>query len=205
MRAAPAYPERVHIVSLADRLGRPVVALVRGLLDPGAQDALRAACFALEPKFVDASIDGAREDWRLGSVVYDPPPEGLAVAARVREVAPEIAARLGVALPGLADVECQLALYGDGGFYKLHTDSRGPDVERRVLSYVHYVVRAPGSFEGGALRVVATDGASLEVVPEDGMTALFPSELEHEVRPVRVPSGAFADGRFAITGWVWRP
>lgn len=198
-------PSRVELRTLDDPTGRPVVALVRGLLDPAAQDALRAACFALEPAFVDASIDGAREDWRLGSVVYDPPAEGLAVKARVRAVAETVARRFGLALPVVADVECQLALYGDGGFYKLHTDSRGRDVERRVLSYVHYVVRAPGCFEGGALRVVAPDGTSLEVTPEDGTTAFFPSELEHEVRPVRVPSGAFADGRFAITGWVWRP
>jgi Rps23 Pro-64 3,4-dihydroxylase Tpa1-like proline 4-hydroxylase len=32
----------------------------------------------------------------------------------------------------------------------------------------------------------------------------FPSSTEHEVLRVRVPSRAFADGRFTITGWIHR-
>lgn len=196
----------MHLETLTTAFGTPVVLRAHGLLSDAEQRALADDCFALEPRFVDASISGQREDWRSGSIAYDPPPSGLLVAERVRSVAADVAARLGVAsLATIASLECQLALYGDGGFYKLHTDSRGPDVERRVLSYVHYVSRRPRAFEGGALRVVAPGGETLDVDPEDGTTVFFPSELEHEVLPVRVPSGAFADGRFAITGWIWRP
>lgn len=196
----------MHLETLTTASGAPVVVRAHGLLSDSEQRALADDCFALEPKFVDASISGAREDWRSGSIVYDPPASGLLVGERVRAIAAEVAKRLGVAsLATIASLECQLALYGDGGFYKLHTDSRGPDVERRVLSYVHYVSRRPRPFEGGALRVVAPGGGALEIDPEDGTTVFFPSELEHEVLPVRVPSGAFPDGRFAITGWIWRP
>ncbi len=196
----------MHLETLTTASGTSVVVRAHGLLSDVEQRALADDCFALESRFVDASISGAREDWRSGSIVYDPPATGLLVGERVRAIAAEVAARFGLpSLATIASLECQLALYGDGGFYKLHTDSRGPDVERRVLSYVHYVSRRPRPFEGGALRVVAPTGETCTVDPEDGTTAFFASELEHEVLPVRVPSGAFADGRFAITGWIWRP
>jgi SM-20-related protein len=73
---------------------------------------------------------------------------------------------------------------------------------------VHYLAaRQPPAWDGGELWIVdpaAPDAPPVVVSPEDGSTVLFPSELEHEVRPVRVPSGAFADGRFTVNGWVWR-
>jgi Rps23 Pro-64 3,4-dihydroxylase Tpa1-like proline 4-hydroxylase len=36
------------------------------------------------------------------------------------------------------------------------------------------------------------------------MLLLFPSTNDHEVLPVRVPTGAFADSRFTINGWIHR-
>jgi Rps23 Pro-64 3,4-dihydroxylase Tpa1-like proline 4-hydroxylase len=32
----------------------------------------------------------------------------------------------------------------------------------------------------------------------------FPSQSEHEILPVRVPSRAFGDGRFTVNGWIHR-
>lgn len=177
-------------------------------LGAGIDDALRAEVLALEDRFVDASIGGAREDWRIGSVVYDPPPSAERITAEVRAVAPEVAGLLGVPLEVITDVERQLTVYGDGGYYRVHTDSRGPDAARRAISWVHYLAaRLPRGFEGGELWLVdpaAPEAPPAVVVPDDGVTVFFPSELEHEVRPVRVPSGAFADGRFTVNGWVWR-
>lgn len=188
--------------------GAPIAAVSRDLA-AGLEEELRRAVLAIEGKFVDASIGGAREDWRIGQVVYDPPEPGERLTARVRAAALDVASALGLALDTVADVERQLTVYGDGGFYKVHTDSKGPDAARRVLSWVHYFAgRLPRAWEGGELWLLdpAAPGAPPTViVPDDGLTVFFASSLEHEVRPVRVPSGAFADGRFTINGWVWRP
>lgn len=187
--------------------GAPLAAVSHDL-GAGLEEALRASTLAIERRFVDASIGGAREDWRIGQVVYDPPEPAEQIAARVRDASPRVAALLGVHLDAVADLERQLTVYGDGGFYKVHTDSRGPDAERRALSFVHYfAARLPRAWEGGELWIVdptAPGAPPAVVVPDDGVTVVFPSELEHEVRPVRVPSGAFADGRFTVNGWVWR-
>jgi SM-20-related protein len=187
--------------------GRALVARFRDLgadVDPE----LRRQVLAIEDRFVDASIGGAREDWRIGHVVYDPPEAAERITTRVRSVALEVASALEVQLPEITDVERQLTTYGDGGYYKVHTDSRGPDAARRALSWVHYfAARQPPAYQGGELWVVdpaAPDAPPVVVAPDDGTTILFPSELEHEVRPVRVPSGTFADGRFTVNGWVWR-
>jgi len=198
-------------VSLVEgREGARLVALVDGLLDPEESRALESATLASEGRFVDASIGGAREDWRAGQVVYDPPDAALRVAERARHVALELAELLRLPLPEIADVERQLTAYRDGSFYKRHTDSRGPDARRRTLSWVHYFTcTKPKAFEGGELCVwdddEPYDHAPYVIEPHDGLTAFFGSSLDHEVRMTRVPSGRFADSRFTVNGWVWRP
>jgi len=188
--------------------GKPVVALVRGLLDCEELAGLRASTRDLERTFIDASIEGLREDWRVASVVYDPPASAKRVAARVAEIALHAARALDVTLDTIADVECQMTVSGHGGVYKRHSDSQGPDAKKRVLSYVHYFVAdidGTKRFEGGELWLYEGAGEPLVVVPEDNLTVLFASHLEHEIRPVRVPTGLFAHGRFTVNGWVWRP
>jgi Rps23 Pro-64 3,4-dihydroxylase Tpa1-like proline 4-hydroxylase len=101
--------------------GRALVARFRDLGD-GIDPDLREQILSIEDRFVDASIGGAREDWRIGHVVYDPPEAAERITARVRAVAVEVARALDVDLPQIADVERQLTSYGDGGYYKVHTD-----------------------------------------------------------------------------------
>jgi len=195
---------------LAGREGAKLVACVEGLLDLGEQEALRAATLGDEARFVDASIGGAREDWRIGQVVYDPPEPALLVAQRVREMAIEVAAALDVKLDTIAEVERQLTAYGDGCFYKRHTDSRGPEAKRRALSWVHYFACvSPPAFTGGELRVWDDDEPydhdPYVIAPADGLTVFFGSSLDHEVARVNVASKRFADSRFTVNGWIWRP
>jgi Rps23 Pro-64 3,4-dihydroxylase Tpa1-like proline 4-hydroxylase len=57
----------------------------------------------------------------------------------------------------------------------------------------------PRSFSGGELTI-----RSSGVQPQGDTLVLFPSCSVHEVLPVRVPSGAFADSRFTVTGWIHR-
>lgn len=204
-----ARPEAtLHV--LVGREGAKLVASVEGLLDDGERAALRDAALASEPRFVDASIGGARDDWRRGQVIYDPPEAALAVAQRVQDVALEVAAALDLKLDVIADIERQLTAYGDGCFYKRHTDSRGPDARRRVLSWVHYFsIVQPPAFTGGELLVwdddEPYDHEPYVIAPADGLTVFFGSSLDHEVARVNVPSKRFADSRFTVNGWVWRP
>jgi SM-20-related protein len=41
-----------------------------------------------------------------------------------------------------------------------------------------------------------------DVEPHNNSILFFPSYVLHEVLPIRCPSGAFADGRFTLNGWV---
>lgn len=204
-----ARPEAtLHV--LVGREGAKLVASVEGLLDEKERAALREATLAAEPRFVDASIGGARDDWRTGQVVYDPPEAALVVAQRVRDVALEVAAALDLKLDAIAEVERQLTAYRDGCFYKRHTDSRGPDARRRVLSWVHYFsCERPPAFTGGELRVWDDDENydhdPYVIAPTDGLTVFFGSSLDHEVARANVPSKRFQDSRFTVNGWVWRP
>ena len=49
---------------------------------------------------------------------------------------------------------------------------------------------------------VYTDAAFTRVVPVNNRVVFFPSRYYHTVVRVAVPTGAFADGRFAINGHV---
>ena len=194
---------------LSGREGAKLVASTEGLLDEGERAALREATLAAEPRFVDASIGGARDDWRTGQVIYDPPAAALRVAERVRDVALEVAQALDVKLDAIAELARQLTSYGDGCFYKRHTDSRGPDAKRRALSWVHYFsCETPTAFTGGELRVwdddEPYDHEPYVIAPTDGLTVFFGSSLDHEVARVNVPSKRFRDGRFTVNGWIWR-
>ena len=67
--------------------------------------------------------------------------------------------------------------------------------------------------DGGELRLFAFPGKNgadagappfVDVAPETDTFVAFPSWMRHEVLPVRVRSGAWADRRFAINCWIHR-
>jgi SM-20-related protein len=73
----------------------------------------------------------------------------------------------------------------------------------------------PRPFTGGELRLYgfpkwATPGERatplpyVDIEPETDTLVIFPSWLRHEVRPVRVPSGAWSHSRFTINCWIHR-
>ncbi len=104
--------------------------------------------------------------------------------------------------------------YRDGGYFRAHLDT----IERldrvRLLSFVYYFATTPRRFRGGELRLhgfpARTSGkapatsAFVDVPPDTDTLVIFPSWLRHEVLPVRVESGAWIDGRFAIGCWLHR-
>ena len=102
----------------------------------------------------------------------------------------------------------------DGDFLGQHRDDgRNSIPNGRVLSFVYWLHRRPQAFTGGALRLCGWsrhDGdlipgpSAVDLEPVNDALVVFPSSTMHEVFAVHMTSTAFADARFAITGFVRR-
>jgi hypothetical protein len=130
----------------------------------------------------------------------------------------------GIVAPALAELRMgehagepaayEISAYGDGGHFNAHVDvdAEGSHERVRILSCVYYFASTPRRFTGGELRLHALPTASagetalpfVDVEPETDSLVVFASWLRHEVRPVRLSSGAWSDRRFAINCWVRR-
>ncbi len=180
---------------------RPAAVRVRDALGRATADRILRATWAERRWLVDAST-GGRDEHRRAQLLYTPVDEAHEVAAWVEAALGQLCDGLGVERFVPRRRELQITVHGDGDFYKAHTDDQGPDVAPRALSFLYYVHRTPKPFEGGEL--VIHDDERVELAPIHDSIVVFPSALEHEVRPVRVPSGELADGRFTVNGWLWR-
>lgn len=131
----------------------------------------------------------------------------------VRSVSAGVLSQLHLDEPSVEPREFEFSAYGDGGHFNTHIDT----IERldrvRILSCVYYFAATPRRFSGGELRLHAFPAFPgqetaappfVDVVPETDTMVAFPSWMRHEVLPVRMPSGAWADRRFAINCWVHR-
>ncbi|WP_347331866.1 2OG-Fe(II) oxygenase [Marinimicrobium locisalis] len=108
----------------------------------------------------------------------------------------------------IGDIELQLSASGDGDYYRMHTDT--DEHSTRKLSFVYFFHSEPKRFYGGELRLF--DNRNVEgkahaecsqlVTPRQNTLVIFPSDMPHELLPVRVPSKEFADSRFTLNGWV---
>jgi Rps23 Pro-64 3,4-dihydroxylase Tpa1-like proline 4-hydroxylase len=132
---------------------------------------------------------------------------GPLLERRLRAAASELTAALGMAPFAVSHVELHLVAHGDGAFYGRHIDTRMASEARniRMLSGVYYVFREPRAFTGGALRLHALDARPrfVDIEPVHNSLAVFPAWVPHEVLPVSVPSGAFGNGRFAVSCWLY--
>ncbi len=122
----------------------------------------------------------------------------------------DIPAVLGIERAKLQRYELQVTCHGDGAFFKAHADS-GKEFDRhRVISYVYYFHRSPKAFTGGGLRLFDASvesaryaqDAFTRIEPVGNSLVFFPSNTAHEVERVTVESGAMADGRFSLNGWI---
>jgi Rps23 Pro-64 3,4-dihydroxylase Tpa1-like proline 4-hydroxylase len=78
---------------------------------------------------------------------------------------------------------------------------------------VYFFHREPKTFRGGDLRIYDSrwENGRYEptenyrnIVPRQNQMVFFVSSLAHEITPVECPSGAFADSRFTVNGWIHR-
>jgi SM-20-related protein len=98
---------------------------------------------------------------------------------------------------GLFELEAHYAIYPPGAGYAQHVD-RFRDDDARVLSLVLYLNAGWHADEGGALRLMTTDGGRIEVAPHGGTLVTFLADrFPHEVR-------AATRERISIAGWFRR-
>lgn len=122
-----------------------------------------------------------------------------------------IAAALGTGAFERVPTELHMAAHGDGQYLGRHIDI-GPSTtgsvvaQQRVVTLIYYFHARPGAFGGGELAVYPMVGEVPQVIEAraDRLVAL-PSFAPHEVLPVTVPGGGFADSRFALVSWLVRP
>jgi len=195
----------------------PPFHVYRDFLAPEDHQRLVAWAIAHEADFAPSQVYGGRHDADRRSSASLRSAAGTSwrapIEARVDALAPSLFADAGVAPFDLRVKELEMVAYNDGGRFKPHIDvltgaarhARGD----RVLSGVYYFHREPKHFSGGALRLFAFgvegDDVFVDVPPEQNSFVLFPSWVRHEVREVACPSKAFADSRFAVNCWLYRP
>ena len=187
---------------------RHPIAVIADFLPDDEWHSLLAQVLASEAQFRPSGTHDARADYRQ-SLVLNPPVDLVRpVVDRVRRLMPQVLPVLRVSPIVVGAVEAQITASIDGSFFGLHTDA-GRDVPKRHLTYVYYFNRAPKGFAGGELRVyddwvrsgkLARAESFQTIDPVHNRIVLFWAKTMHEVMPVHVPSRAFADARFTVTG-----
>jgi SM-20-related protein len=159
-------------------------------------------------RFVDPKM-------RIASYLNDLGAFGDPIRVLVSAVAVPALKALNLIEPAVEPKEFLITAYPDGGYIGEHIDTLSRATSVRILSSVYYFAAMPHRFSGGELRLYgfpqrSAAGAEpsrppfVELAPETDSLIFFPSWLRHEVLPVRVPSGAWADSRFTINCWVHR-
>jgi Rps23 Pro-64 3,4-dihydroxylase Tpa1-like proline 4-hydroxylase len=155
-----------------------------------------------EPSHVGAGMDAHT---RRSLAIGDLGPCRQIIRDAVASLVEEFAQAFGVTISEERRFDGSMNAHTDGAFYKPHVDMGGSSFHRtRVLSAVYYFFRTPAAFTGGELRLFRLDrpGEFVDVPATDNQLVVFPSMVPHEVRPVSVPSGNYADARFAFNLWV---
>jgi hypothetical protein len=154
-----------------------------------------------EPR-VDLDV---RMSFRLGEIAS----VALWLRPLVETCVQPMSARLGVAPFPVSTIELKCTAYGDGSFFRVHSDNRNHPTRR--ISFVYYFHQTPKRYSGGALllydgdltdptRFFRESVTRLETL--DNSIVFFPSGTHHEVTPVVSPSARLEDARFTIAGHV---
>ena len=152
---------------------------------------------------VDPEVRRARDKKMLDPVwdLFEP---------RLRELLLRVRQTLGIPWFPLAGIERRLVAHADGDFFGMHVDNGRPSVATRRITGVYYFHAMPKRFSGGELRLydgVLRDGrigpasTYTELEPLDNSLVFFPSELFHEVCPVRADGTDFLESRFTVNIW----
>lgn len=190
-------------------------------LPQGERAALLDFALANETRFAPAFLRRGvvNQEVRRSRVLRDLAPLAPMLRQRLLDRLPRILEDTGIAAFEPSHIELELVANGDGDRFTLHTDTYKGDARPgrgdRMISGVYYFHREPKAFGGGELRLhrfgatadelPETAGDFIELTPEQNSLVVFPAWAPHEVRPVTCPSQAFADSRFSVNCWIYRP
>lgn len=187
--------------------------LVEDFLDPEQHAELVRFALAQEPHFVESSVSTKDADYRRSRVLYDIPKYSALFREKVGALAEKLMREFAIAPFPVSDIECQMTAHNEGNYFKRHNDNGSADTAARMISYVYYFFNEPKAFSGGEFRLFHSrieNGAyccgdhAADVAPLNNSILFFPSYCQHEVLPVRCPTGRFADSRFTVNGWIRR-
>lgn len=154
--------------------------------------------------------------YRKSRVLYDLGEYGTLIQERLLALLPEVLTRFQRAEFPIATVDIQTTASNNGDFFKVHRDNSAVeplDIPLREVTYVYYFNTEPKAFSGGQLRLYNSKDGEVQnsgqqsaktITPRQNTLVLFPSFYDHEVLPVRCPTGKFANSRFTVNGWVIR-
>ena len=186
---------------------------IDNFLPPEEYERLLNYVLAKESEFVDSTTVGQIDNYRRSKLMYNPGFISETVVNRIKDVLPSVLVKLGLSPFSIAGIDSQLTASNHGDYYKIHDDNGSEPTAMRQLTFVYYFYREPKSFYEGNLRIydnkieqdVWIRGDSYKMVePRNNSIVFFYSGYEHEVLPVACPSGAFADSRFTLNGWIRR-
>ncbi len=145
--------------------------------------------------------------------IHDVGKLGKEVAARLLEIAPDLASTLGMPMVKIHDITVSMAAYGDGHFYKPHTDViiKNMAIGRptRAITACYYFHSQPRQFQGGEFRLYDFSPTQqyadfIDFDPENDSLVAFPSFARHEARPVSCPGIDFSGWRFVLVMFLQR-
>jgi len=214
----------VGIVKLKDRNGeRPQVftssnrdfkcVIVKNYLSESAVNRILAYTLKNESRFTESATTSGDKTKRTSRVLYQFPEIADILIRRVQAITPDACRHLQIVPFEIGQVECQLTASNRHCYFKVHRDAGHQTTLGRMLTYVYYFFAEPKNYSGGELRLyprsmvdhkIKHDIKTVDIVPEQNMLVLFPSDTYHEVRPVFCDTEEFKDSRFTLNGWVRR-
>jgi Rps23 Pro-64 3,4-dihydroxylase Tpa1-like proline 4-hydroxylase len=149
-------------------------------------------------------------DHRRSRVLMDLGKHEQLILERIRGVLPRVLDQLGIEEFPVTHVEAQITTSNDGDFFGAHSDDAQETIASRRITFVYFFHREPRQFEGGELRLHdsrgndrhVSAGSYQKITPQSNQIVFFPCSLLHEITAVECQSGAFADSRFTLNGWL---
>jgi excisionase family DNA binding protein len=176
-----------------------------------------------ETDFTESTVipDGVPEaandpSYRKSRVLYELGEYETLMKDRLLALLPEVLKVFNREAFPISHIDTQITASNDGDFFKVHQDNSSIeplDIPLREFSFVHYFNSEPKAFSGGQLRFYDSDDGDDQsseksrtraITPSQNTLVLFPSSYDHEVLPVRCPTGKFANSRFTLNGWIIR-
>jgi len=204
------------------RNGLPAVFVKTNFLNAKELRGLTKYVLTHEPDFTPSTVipdntpDAAADlSYRKSSVLYEVGDYAELIRQRLIALLPEVLTAFKREPFSFSHIDVQVTASNDGDFFKVHQDNskvEPVDIHLRELSFVLYFYAEPKSFTGGQLRIYGSENGQFDGPPTNGKTivprqntlVLFPASADHEVLPVKCPSGKFANSRFTVNGWIIR-